>query len=250
MKIIITNQMLSIVPYLSTHWSRVDSMHVRDEMLVITLSNNESISIPNLSSEVKEKIFNAHALYLEHKQESSSPNSKTASASNSPDVISMTHLNSWTELSQQFSHGLSGELWKSMNLLLQHNPEQAHAPNLPPEALNKMSMLAQMLDSQEIANLPAAEPHCNCYHCQMMRALQGNQTHPNIDPESAKLEEEVISDQDLVFSDWEIVQTGEKLFHVTNRLDPTENYNVFLGEPVGCTCGKRGCPHVLAVLKS
>ena len=43
---------------------------------------------------------------------------------------------------------------------------------------------------------------------------------------------------------------NDKLFTVINKLDQQEKYNVFLGEPVGCTCGKQGCEHMLAVLKS
>ena len=48
----------------------------------------------------------------------------------------------------------------------------------------------------------------------------------------------------------EITQTGDKLFTVVNKLDPQENYHVYLGHPVGCTCGKQGCEHILVVLKS
>ncbi len=244
MKIIITNQMLSIVPYLSTHWSRIDSMHVRNDALMITLSSGETISIPNLSTEALEKIFTAHALYLERKTQDDSPEKTPPKRE---EGFSSETLSSWSELSKQFSRGLSGELWKNMSSMLQHDPEQAHAPDLPPEALSKMSMLAQMLGPQETSNLPEAEPHCNCYHCQMLRVLHGKEAHAEV---VVQEEGEPVSDQELSFSEWEIVQTGEKLFRVTNRLDATESYNVFLGEPVGCTCGKRGCEHVLAVLKS
>ena len=45
------------------------------------------------------------------------------------------------------------------------------------------------------------------------------------------------------------IQTDEKMFTVTNRLDKNEKFNVYLGKPIGCTCGKEGCEHILAVLR-
>ena len=66
----------------------------------------------------------------------------------------------------------------------------------------------------------------------------------------ALTQEEEVTDRDLSFQQWAIEQTGDKLFCVTNKLDRLEKYNVFLGDPVGCTCGIQGCEHILAVLKS
>ncbi len=86
---------------------------------------------------------------------------------------------------------------------------------------------------------PKPEPHCNCPHCQIARAMHGI--------EKQELEEPV-SDEDLKFRDWEIKQTGEKLYSVTNPIDPSEQYTVFLGEPVGCTCGHSHCEHIKSVL--
>jgi hypothetical protein len=67
----------------------------------------------------------------------------------------------------------------------------------------------------------------------------------------APLEEiEEVSDEDLKFRDWEIKQTAEQLYTVTNPLDANEHYNVFLGSPLGCTCGDKNCEHIRAVLTS
>jgi hypothetical protein len=35
-----------------------------------------------------------------------------------------------------------------------------------------------------------------------------------------------------------------------NPLDHKEHYNVFLGDPIGCSCGNNNCEHIQAVLKS
>ena len=62
--------------------------------------------------------------------------------------------------------------------------------------------------------------------------------------------EEKIDDLDLVFRDWEIKELSNNLYTVTNPLDLNEHYNVFLGEPIGCTCGHKNCEHIKAVLQS
>jgi PhoH-like ATPase len=49
---------------------------------------------------------------------------------------------------------------------------------------------------------------------------------------------------------WGIEQTAEQLYKVTNPLDANEQYNVFLGTPLGCTCGLKNCEHIRAVLNT
>ena len=62
--------------------------------------------------------------------------------------------------------------------------------------------------------------------------------------------EEIVSDEDLAFRDWEIKQTTDEKYQVTNPLDANEQYNVFLGNPLGCTCGEKNCEHIRAVLST
>jgi len=64
--------------------------------------------------------------------------------------------------------------------------------------------------------------------------------------------DEEVKDEELTFKDeWEVKETGDKLlFSVHNPLDPKECYSVFLGDPIGCTCGKKNCDHIKAVLRS
>jgi hypothetical protein len=78
-------------------------------------------------------------------------------------------------------------------------------------------------------------------HCQIAKALHG---------ELPEEQEEEVTDEDLKFRLWDIDQTGDKLYVVTNPLDSKEYYNVFLGDPIGCTCGEKNCEHIRAVLNS
>jgi hypothetical protein len=80
-------------------------------------------------------------------------------------------------------------------------------------------------------------------HCQVARAIHNESS-------LKKENEDIVTEEDLRFRIWDIHQTGEKLYTVTNPLDPREQYNVFLGSPLGCTCGQNNCDHIKAVLSS
>ena len=130
-----------------------------------------------------------------------------------------------------------------MQSAMQHDPSQSHSPDLPQEVLAKMSQIANVVIPDQVGTLPKAEPHCNCFYCQITRAIAKAKGFE--EPET-----EEIPDEELEFNQWNIEQTGEDLFKVTSRIDETEQYSVFLGKPVGCTCGHEGCEHIIAVLKS
>ena len=93
-------------------------------------------------------------------------------------------------------------------------------------------------------DLPKPEDNCNCMHCQVSRALQIGM---GINPENL---DEAVDEQDLKFRDWDILEEGAHLYRVTNPLDENEHYSVFLKDPIGCTCGKKNCEHIKAVLNS
>lgn len=230
MTIKITDKMLSIPPYVSTSWSHIAALHMKGGILALTLMDGDTLHIPNLSSETIQLIFQHHAIYLEKEQ----------TASMHPDISKIKNLMEQEEPSFRLAFGSSME---GLGSMMQHNPTQADAPNLPPEVLQKISAIAKILAPSDELLIPKSEQGCNCFHCQIARALNPVCT--------ATLPEEMeIDDEELSFQQWAITQTGDKLYSVINRLDEHEKYNVYLGNPVGCTCGKQGCEHILAVLKS
>ena len=133
---------------------------------------------------------------------------------------------------------------ESLSSVMQHDPSQKTAPDLPPDLLKKISTLAKIFNEETNSELPLPQENCNCMHCQIAKAMQiGAGKNPeNLDDE--------VSDEDLKFRIWDIQEEGNKLFSVINPLDKNEHYNVFLGSPLGCTCGKKNCEHIKAVLKS
>ncbi len=59
-----------------------------------------------------------------------------------------------------------------------------------------------------------------------------------------------VKEEDLRFQQWTACRLEENMYSVTIKLDSIEHYHVYLGDPMGCTCGKKGCEHIVAVLLS
>ncbi len=235
----INQKILSIPPYISTAWKNVLSLHLEpqdgDTLLIIGLVNGSTIEIPKLDRQSLEAIFTAHEKFLEEEPASSTPFKEIRSIdplmTNTSSTIMSIPLNLGVDL--------------SMGNILQHDPKAMDSPDLPKEVLEKISQLSKNINLGSGENAPKPEPHCNCMHCQIMRAMENKKT-AEMDYE----EEETISDEDLRFREWDIHQSEEKLYVVSNPLNVAEKYNVFLGNPVGCTCGQPNCEHIRAVLNS
>ncbi|MES2273538.1 MAG: hypothetical protein V4487_05065 [Chlamydiota bacterium] len=223
----ITPVLLSIPPYLSTTWENISSLRVRVEneksTLIALLQNKIEVEVPDLDSATIEQIFEAHAKYAEEETSTKTPLSP---------------------LDGPFSFSLplkGGGLIDTLGPNMQHNPAQADLPPLPPDVLQKITTIARAFGLDDSSALPKGELNCNCIYCQVARALHG---------EEPLQELEVVTDEDIKFRNWEVKQTDDQLYTVTNPLDLNETYNVFLGEPLGCTCGEKNCEHIRAVLKS
>jgi hypothetical protein len=240
MKIKIDDKILSIPPYISTKWSNVAALHMKGTMLVVTLNDHESINIPGLDAEVIDLVFSHHTSYLENdsdKQKDEHPKRNNAFLFGAPleglDTGFKINVNSM----------------ENFGSAMQHNPEQSGAPDLPPEILEKIAAISKIVQPDDVNQLPKPEPHCNCMHCQISRAILKGADSKEDTVIEVSSEEEVTVD-DLTFQQWEVQQAGNQLFTVINKLDTHEQYSVFLGKPVGCTCGKDACEHIVAVLKS
>lgn len=247
----IDQHIVSIPPYISTSWDHVRSLSVKDRILIISLNDGEIIRIPGLSEADIENIFKAHAQWLETdiQQESlgdvlfdGSTLGMGSSISDQGKTTFSLSLGGFPGLSEM--GGLNG-----MGMVLEHNPAQAAAPNLPQEVLQRVGSIGRMMLPEGSDAVPVAEPHCNCYFCQIARAIHGEKTPIDLPPPQLEHEENV-DDKELTFCQWEIRPLGEQIFEVINRLDNLESYKVCLHPRIGCTCGHEGCEHIIAVLKS
>lgn len=233
----ITDKIISIPPYISTSWTQIATLHIKGGVLAFTLMDGETIQIPNLSPEIIQLIFRHHAAHLENDQEI---DHNLVIPSNS-DLHKLKEFMDQEEPSLRFAFGSSIDGMGAN--IMQHNPSQSDAPELPVEILQKIGAIAKILSPAEEFLLPKGEPGCNCFHCQISRAL-------NPQPNLLISEDSEVKDDELTFQQWSIAKTGDNLYSVVHRLDDHEKYSVYLGHPVGCTCGKEGCEHILAVLKS
>ena len=238
MQIKINDKILSVPPYISTNWSNIAALHMKDDLLFVILHDDTTVSVPGLQFEMIEQIFKYHATYLESNTFETTL-SEIGFHSSFPKPGDISELLEQTNLmSMQIGIGSMDGIANAM----QHNPALSDAPILPQRILEKIAAVTKILKTDEIA-LPEAHPSCNCFHCQIARVLN---------PQAIEVQEieERVSDTELKFQQWDISQTGENLFSVISRLDNKESYSVFLGQPVGCTCGNEGCDHIIAVLKS
>jgi hypothetical protein len=209
----ITPQILSIPPYLSTPWKEIALLYAIPEegvverfQLIVMMRNKVRVVVPRIDRPTIEQIFEGHARF-----------------------------------GQQAQPTTSLENIDFFNFALQHNPEQANAPDLPKEMVEKIASIGKTLGGELFTQIPKFEPHCNCPFCQIARVLSG---------EKKEEDEETVSDEELSFRSWNIEQSAEKLYQVSNPLDKTEYYSVYLGDPLGCTCGEKNCEHIRAVLNT
>ena len=215
-------------PYISTSWKNVLSLSMGEKGLVIELVGGRKVILLNLDPKITEQIYDAHAKFLEN--ESLRNNSRS--------------FISGEEQAFGFPIKIGSGGIDFIGSAMQHNSESANMADLPPEVLNKIINVAKALGIDESATLPKPEPHCNCVHCQVAKALYiaSGFIEENL--------EEEVGDEELTFKTWEIQQKSDKLYIVTNPLDEKELYNVYLGDPIGCTCGEKNCEHIKAVLNS
>lgn len=233
----INEKILSIPPYISTSWGYVKSLQMKGPFLVIILIGGESIHIPNLKNDIIEQIFSAHASYLEKASESQSEHTHAT-----PTLISQESIE------VPFKLGIGYSIDGIGNPLM-HNPAQKDAPDIPKQVLQKIAAIAKIISPEDMSAMPKAEPHCNCLHCQIVRTINTVVEH-ELPIKHEIIHEDEVKVEELAFQQWDVMQTGDKLFNVINRLDTQEKYSVYLGHPVGCTCGKSSCEHIVAVLKS
>jgi hypothetical protein len=250
MKVKINDKLICIPPYISTTWDHVTFLHAEEDLqtqqpiLAIHLDDGNVVNIPNLDSSVIDIAFAAHLKFLEGETKKREQDSlpKTFQAL----VQKITGLSPEQIAGMTIRYGIGGlPNVEGIEMAFQHNQAQSNAPDLPQEMLEKVVLMAKSLANGDISGFPKPEPHCNCMHCQVARALHGIEKK-----EEPAATEEAVSEQDLRFRSWDIVQNGEKLYCVTNPENPGEQYNVYLGTPIGCTCGDPNCEHIIAVLHS
>lgn len=226
----INHKVLSIPPYISTSWKNIGALHQKGNSLVISMNNGSVIEVPDLPESILSEIYAAHESHMEHDD----PKEDVFQEPNFSFGMPVADLGGFG--------GIDG-----MSSFMQHSMEKSDSPNLPKEMLEKVRNLTKVMGMDEhIQNMPASEPHCNCPYCQIARAISDEHDLTN----EEEVAEEEVADHELQFREWDIKETADKQFTVTNPLNQDEVYHVFLGTPIGCTCGQENCEHIKCVLSS
>ncbi|WP_201457034.1 hypothetical protein [Chlamydia sp. 17-3921] len=243
MKVKINDQLICIPPFISARWNQIAFIESQEgdvqgqATLKLHLIDGKVISIPNLDQSIIDIAFHEHLLYLETSQ------------TNKDELIREDDkFGMLMGVLQQLTKNSDIQLLSPKNLIsplfavenpieaiLQHTPEHKDHPDAPADVLEKIANIIRTLSGNTPSLLPKPEPHCNCMHCQIGRVIHEEDSI-------------VVSDQDLTFRTWDIIQSGDKLYIVSDPLNPKEQFSVYLGPPIGCTCGEPNCEHLKAVL--
>ncbi len=262
----ITSSIVSIPPYISARWNDVTSVRkTAEDVIEISLANGTIVPISGLSKETVEQIFSCHLESMEiqktpgEEEEEKYPASSDAISQPSirqEDMAKLVHLvQSGIKEIMALILKLGSTAISSMGKALEHDPNNANLPPLSEEMKEKVVMLLNIVPKDDILSMPAPEAECNCMYCQINRilrkAIAQKDEEPNkTDSNTSHDGDEAVDERELEFSEWTVTPISDKLFVVRNKLDQHEEYRVFLGNPIGCTCGKANCEHIVAVLRS
>ena len=238
-------EILSLPPYISTSWKNVEALHLKkvedEQILVVVLRDGTAVDVPGLQHDEMMQIFKAHAQYTTEQESVDQKPTRTG-------VKLGPNGDSAVSFSLPFEGRNLVDGIENMGAFMQHNVKQSHAPDLPAHIIDRIVGITKAcgVDVSKM-EIPPPEPHCNCPYCQIARAIKGGSREKD---KEASIEDQAVSEEDLRFRDWDIRQKGDKLYEVSNPLDTEESYQVFLGHPVGCTCGQKHCEHIRSVLSS
>ena len=157
MKVKMSEKVISIPPYLSTTWDNVQSLHLGEgDILEFSLVDGSLVKVPGLDGETIQAIFDMHVKVSEKGGSMGPVVPGSASPGNHVFDIPMG-----MDLS-----GLEG-----IGSMMQHNPDQSNSPDLPPEVLKKVAGIAGVIGEDEMVAVPQPVSGCNCFYCQIVRAI-------------------------------------------------------------------------------
>lgn len=235
----ITPKIFSVPPYISTRWEFILSLRVKEHDLLVTLKDGIVCTVPNLPQETIDQIFEFHV------------NSEEAVDQERENLQPLLESmrSGFKELMQMLSK-LGANAIGSIGKALEHDPNNAKLPDLPSDMVKKVQMLLNIIPKNDILAMPVGIEGCHCMYCQINRILRRAISNEENGTPDVMADSEPVEEKELQFSEWVVESTGEKLYKVSNKFNHSEEYRVFLGDPIGCTCGKPHCEHVLAVLRS
>jgi len=236
----INHKILSIPPYISTSWKNISSLQSAQEgekrSLLVHLQNGGLVRIPDLEAVVVQGIFEAHAKYIETESKTPSNTEMEVNKRRSP--------------VQEANLGIKFFEIENISSMMTHNEQEKNAPDLPSYILSKVQEISLEMGLSNSATLPVAQPNCNCPFCQIAKSIEKPMTESREQLSHHEEEEDLVTEEDLSFTSWIIRPLKQNLYLVIHPDHLEDQYQVFLGSPIGCTCGSNQCDHIKAVLSS
>ena len=123
---IINPKILNIPPFISTQWSQIEFITTEGNLLIVHLKSGKFVSVPDLSEETIQKVFQMHGSYAEVERPANIP---------SIPPLPLQPPLSFGSGGFKIAFSAGGMDQQVPGLPLQHMEELREAPNLPPEVL-------------------------------------------------------------------------------------------------------------------
>ncbi len=247
----INQRVLHIPPYISCRWSEIASIGVEtkegENLLQVQLLSGARAVVPNLTQDEIDLIFKMHIQHLELAAED---DDQLKNLKDSPFFSNLFQAPPMdTNVATSFGAPISFHLDANdpSSLFQGHNPAFANSPPLPKEILDKITLIAKAIGGEMVKEV---EPitGCNCFFCQIARHLQKEKVEEKKPHVPKNLPKDLL--RGGIDPEWMVEEVGPHMFTVSNRDEPGANYQVYLGNPIGCSCGSNRCQHIIAALKT
>lgn len=280
---------ISFPPYICCSWSQIcsitSSQHPEGyKAVTISLKSGEKVYLPELLPTEERDLFKAYMQYLKKSKKPSSKESQPESRPE-PSQEAIKRLEMLNQL-QRGKSGLSTQLrellesssslslsqltdkamargtplsdmivfsteqspmQQSTTLLMRHDPLANNSAILPKELLRKIRCFSKkILSPKEFAPANESVPGCHCPFCQITRAIEEG-LHSN--ELTLQEGEEIVSDKDLSFAKWRVLDLGNERFELTNPSDTSQRFVVEIKPEIKCSCGNKGCEHIVTILE-
>jgi hypothetical protein len=247
----INQRVLHIPPHISCKWSEIASLGVENidgqDLLFVHLLSGTRAQVPNLTQDQIDLIFKMH---VQHLEESADEEERFKNVKEIPFFSNLFQpppmdANVATSFGAPISFHLDAN--DPGSLFQGHNPQFSNSPPLPKEILDKITLIAKAIGGDMVKEVEPVEL-CNCFFCQIARALKNERVEEKKPHIPKNLPKDLL--RGGIDPEWMVEEVGPHMFKVTSRDEPGVLYQVYLGEPLGCSCGSNRCQHIIAALKT
>ncbi|NDE63904.1 MAG: hypothetical protein EB053_06075 [Chlamydiae bacterium] len=247
----INHRVLHIPPYISCKWSEIASIGVESiegqNVLHVQLLSGARAIVPNLTQDEIDLVFKMHVQHLEAAAEEEEKFKNVKEIPFFSNLFQPPPMDANVATSFGAPISFHFDATDPSSLFQGHNPQFANSPALPKEILDKITLIAKAIGGEMVKEVEPVDL-CNCFFCQIARALHNERKDEKKPHIPKNLPKDLLSGG--IDPEWMVEEVGPHMFKVTSRDEPGILYQVYLGDPLGCSCGSNRCQHIVAALKT